>query len=469
MKGIKTILGIALATTGFGGAIAVGAVSATQNNMVQQAEAAGTKRIYADINEKYSGWETESGHTFSLSCHYWGGSSSSDWPGMAVTNNLSQFGRTIPYFDIPSDSTDIVITRWFDDDGTAAVWKRWNIKNVSENTIGKITNGFNFFQLYSDQPNEDKYKQGEGWGCKFTAHKAYDVTLHVEGQTSTDLAINWASYTPSTPSVSGKIFEGWYKDSSYKTAYTPVTPTGNFDLYAHFLTQTGEKTFYVKTMGGSTVNVYAFEEYNGKTYEQNGGWPGSSVCETSSMLNFNGGGILKFTVPYFVASELKMVLNINGDTNKSSNLDINDGSYYFANDGTYFYNGVTESKTGEAALAFDIAEEVNGATNASVCSVSKTKATSLVSRFDALTSKTTINNATLYTWISTVGDAKKDHKLTDLVSQLRAISTKENLANFAFKTINNNQSVVIFVIVTTTCLAISSIGVFFILKKKKHN
>ena len=57
MKGIKTILGIALATTGFGGAIAVGAVSATQNNKVEVVEAAasnvtnGNKRINV-INRK---------------------------------------------------------------------------------------------------------------------------------------------------------------------------------------------------------------------------------------------------------------------------------------------------------------------------------------------------------------------------------------------------------------------------------
>ena len=69
MKGIKTILGIALATTGFGGAVAVGAsaVVNNQNNEAQIATAGTTTRIYLDMSG-FSDWYGDSAH---FGIHTW--------------------------------------------------------------------------------------------------------------------------------------------------------------------------------------------------------------------------------------------------------------------------------------------------------------------------------------------------------------------------------------------------------------
>lgn len=69
MKSIKTILGIVLATAGFGGAVSVGAAAAvnSQNNQTRVVEAATSTRIYLDMSS-FSNWYSSSA---SFKVHTW--------------------------------------------------------------------------------------------------------------------------------------------------------------------------------------------------------------------------------------------------------------------------------------------------------------------------------------------------------------------------------------------------------------
>ena len=88
MKGLKTILGIALATTGLGGAIAVGAVS-TQTNKVEQAEAVG-------VNDYIYAHASNPGSFTVQKVHLWG--DSGDNTAWASDPTMTKIGNTNTYY-----------------------------------------------------------------------------------------------------------------------------------------------------------------------------------------------------------------------------------------------------------------------------------------------------------------------------------------------------------------------------------
>lgn len=100
MKGLKTILGIALSVTGFGGAAAVSAVALNDSNKIEVTEAAGTTTtVYLDL-----GGSSKFKQSGTINCHYWGGSSNSSWPGTACTKNSNNVYEA----SIPSNSTHVI-------------------------------------------------------------------------------------------------------------------------------------------------------------------------------------------------------------------------------------------------------------------------------------------------------------------------------------------------------------------------
>ena len=105
MKGLKTILGISLATIGLSGAIAVGVVTNTQANKAEIAQAATYDYdVYVDIQGADNDYQT------AVYCHNWGVEGTT-WPGTPMTQvegtlygvNLKDSGNTNCKFDAGQD------------------------------------------------------------------------------------------------------------------------------------------------------------------------------------------------------------------------------------------------------------------------------------------------------------------------------------------------------------------------------
>lgn len=66
-----------------------------------------TRRIYLDISS-YNWWDDQDDSQNTARIHYWGGSSSSSWPGVMM--NI-QTANSLLYYDVPIDTTSIIFLR----------------------------------------------------------------------------------------------------------------------------------------------------------------------------------------------------------------------------------------------------------------------------------------------------------------------------------------------------------------------
>ena len=200
---------------------------------VKEAEAAATKRVYFDGND--SGCSCVMGSGAIFKCHYWGGSSSSSWPGEAFTSNyITKWSRKIYYIDVPSDTTGIIFNRC--DSSGNNIWNRWN---VGPDSTYCITKGYNFYQPKSDGSAKSEYKYGTDTnGAGYNAVSLYVVTINKNNGEDVETVYNipaWESggyVAPSMENTATHTFDGWYTDSAFTNKYTTKTLTSDISLYA---------------------------------------------------------------------------------------------------------------------------------------------------------------------------------------------------------------------------------------------
>ena len=167
MKGLKTILGIALATTGVGGAAAVGAVTFNQTNqsaIVVQAESLPNK-IYFKLSGTHwaDNWHASASN---IKAYMWNDSSNNGW-GTGTTGTAVTVGdEAYASFDVGSYTKVLFIA--FNDWSDGKPQNRTNDYDIP-------TNGNDLFSMTTY--NENTYKQDGDWSKMFveSGSKVYFV------------------------------------------------------------------------------------------------------------------------------------------------------------------------------------------------------------------------------------------------------------------------------------------------------
>ena len=215
MKGLKTLLGIALATTGFGGAVAAGVASTTiASNNAQMAEAAGTISSVT-LKGSFDTWGSGTAFTKDANGDY------------SLTKSLSA-----------NTEFKIFVTGG----GDEWVGDNWGISsdNIDSTFVG--SSGQNFKAL-SAQTFVFKVKSSfyTNYGSDVTIGASFTVTKYaVEDGTynstsiGSDTVNSIDTYDPKGVFKSGYSFGGWYTDKACNTSYTAKKIKANTSLYGKY-------------------------------------------------------------------------------------------------------------------------------------------------------------------------------------------------------------------------------------------
>lgn len=467
MKGIKTILGIALATTGFGGAIAVGAVSATQNNKVEMAEAA-TSSVY--LAGSFNGWNASSADwKLEKNGSYW-----------TVTKSLSA-----------GDTFKFVVN--------GGTWVGWGngisypngkfAQAASDGNIECKTSGSYILKAIDgiDSYGDKSY----GLVIEDNAVTTYTVTKYavldgvVDGNSiGSDVVPETDTYAvPSAIHRAGYHFGGWYTNTGCTTSYTARKLTGNISLYAKYTSLVDDSYIYYVTGSESTTGDYIYT-FNGD--EQFGGWPGKAITSVTGALEvhgvvcFQGTSQYIYKIPYSTsANDTGLIIHNNSGTQTVNMSLVSHSAYWFITD-----ESLVDYHNDDAGTALDLIFAVEAKRNAvtasgniaaySICGISASDAASLYNTYYGLSSsiKTNyIDNSTTYTYDGTDKTKQTNVSFADIMAELKTIALKgsQTVLGTSRNVLRNNNNSTVIIIAIACVSGLSTVGAFFLLKKKKHN
>ena len=265
-----SILALAL---GFGVAAGLSLASNESSTTVKEVEAIGSGNIYVRCTRP-TGW----GDT--LKCHYWGGISSSTWPGAnAVTTYNNNLGQTVFVFEIPSNSTGLIFNNG-----------NWKTDDLSLNNTGNSWYlGTNIYQDSSDYGT---------WTPSTYTVKVYDSANYLGGE------VYLYSFRGSNCN-SGHIKMG-HANLDYLSDYfytlqvdelysNMIVTTGSWSAQTSDLTPDSDKYFVITNKNGSTISgsyydntdyVYAMDWVNHEMHMQD--IPTSNTSDTGACRGANG-------------------------------------------------------------------------------------------------------------------------------------------------------------------------------------
>lgn len=259
------------------------------------------------------------------------------------------------------------------------------------------------------------------------------------------------------------------------TYWLRVTPNKIFIDQENNLTDFGIATAYVQLQNWSDTYIYAYDEDTFvNTFEFHSKYPGMPVeriGSTTDGVNFKGelGGIANVNIAYVrgYQSNAKFIIN-NGDTgegNQSGNLDVENGYYYRNTDDI-----VGDSTLGAAAaVVFEISDAIQGATNTSLCNLSKSDAQALLDLYDNCDPKSIVDSTTFYSWKEKDSEDKKNFTGLEVIAQLTKIANAPDSNDLLPHKLSSTAGSAVVIIVALSTIAAISVGLFFILKKKRHN
>lgn len=226
---------------------------------------------------------------------------------------------------------------------------------------------------------------------------------------------------------------------------------------------------YVQVKGWDNTYVYAFDEDSnpGYTSKPLGLYPGTKIDNISHALNFGGndygnlGGVGKISVPYLGGlTNTKIIIN-DGNSNKSGNCALQQGAYYW-NDGV---SGDT-SYGSQAKVVFDIDDAIYDASSESLCNISKLNAASLYEEYESFSSYTRVNESTIWTWTNKELGQKQNWTIAQIAEQLDRIAKAEDPSRGLTVAASTNNTLLIITLSTITVVSLA--GLFFIVRRRKH-
>ena len=278
---LRLISTVAIAAAGV-----FGIASVKESKKAQSVSAAGTIgstiTVYFDCSGDLSWWTGDSAETH---VHYYGGSSSSTWPG-AKMSLVS--GETYLFScDIPSNTTKVNFTRV--QPNTSNVWNR--IATSTDINVPVWTSN-NTFHAYHDGYGDGNY--AGSWELTSYTLSQYRVLDGVKEASAfnTDTVGGGLTYgVPSDPTYSNYTFAGWYTNEACTTPYTSRMIKEDTTIYAKFTTTKYTVYKYKVLNGGSPVLIESEEVGSGTVYSVPanryeagytfGGWYSNDACTSS--------------------------------------------------------------------------------------------------------------------------------------------------------------------------------------------
>ena len=384
--------------------------------------------------DKYS---TDQTFSYSSTSEYFGHMSwqfknDTSWPGGKWEATGQQFSRAMLYY---YDEDDVYHTTDFETD---PIHNRFIFRNivVDETNLNK---GFDLLVRgqwndgYDCIFNTDMCSNGAGQWFKFAEEGTYDLIVHNECKIKNE--------------YKGIIEIKRHSDADNRYIYYVLennTPTND----------------YIYTWGGS---------------EQFGAWPGTKITLVSGVQEVTNNGVF-----HFQGGDPKLIYKIpvtvgyptgddqfkfnNNDTMETAARPINGHS-------AYWWDG---DPNGEAGYAIDFLVEAeairNAAADYSVCNISKEDAASLVSTYLSLgqyMQETYIDCTTVLTHKKDGTTGEELVLYRDVMEQLAEIA-EMSLSSPKTAKVSLNSSTTLIVIVTVASISLS-VGVFFIVRRRKHN
>ena len=235
-KGLISITALAMV---LGVGVAVGAHQASAN----EAKAEDTVTVYCKMT--YGWWKADGA---AISVHYWGGSSSTDWPGVRM--NYVSSDTDVWKYEVPSNSTGLKFAR-VNGSGDIADWGA-QTKNLTLQTDGK-----NLFTISNSEAT-----WGDTPGC--------------DGA--------WSTYVEDVPAEDGYYIVG--TKSGWKYAGAPKMSTGEYGYKAQSFAYSGAagEEFKVRSYFSGVDTWYGVGEYGNDNYQV-----GESAKSLDIYINGNDG------------------------------------------------------------------------------------------------------------------------------------------------------------------------------------
>ena len=223
------------------------------------------------------------------------------------------------------------------------------------------------------------------------------------------------------------------------------------------------KTIYASSADYETNEVPNAYVWGSGLVSPTTSYPGSAMTTTATKTTmFLGSVLYKQTINYqtHMSDEsdvsIQMILNNDGDKNKSPNIgfsDIKDGYYYSPTGGKFWYSGADKdaNKGADAALAFELG-------TVDICNLSKTDADDLRDAMEA--NKGHITSATWNGYSYTEAYNLVNSKCT---------TPKASLSQVTFGINTASQDSIFTLIIVASALSILALGGFFFIKKRKEN
>ena len=406
MKSLKTILGICLATAGLGGAIAVGAVS-TQSRTIQKAEATDySSTIRVYVDFDTSGWGT-------ITDLRVGGNGSGN--NVVSSSSNAKYNQSLGNYvkDISSNSTYDKMGCFFKENGT-----QWEYQ---------YDGGYIWIDDSKFEPGYEFQIKGIGWVSDSGSKKLFKCEVYRIGEIR-DNAQNSTFYF-----VDGY---SWHSSRSVTAYYW-----------------------------GGTASCSAFP---GNTMTDSGLRLKAYVGETE----YSGLHIYQYTLS---GSAAYVKFSNNNGGQATGDLELTDGEIYWFGVSAETYSGVAELLVSLKGNMGSATYKGRSFTN-SICHLSQSQAQTFVETYDDLKNNggsgvaSSVQGSGVVTYNqqeinnTSTGEISLANIRTTLVTKYPSIVASNRIVSTS-----NNGNTAILIVVITSITSLTAVGVFIILRKRKHN
>ena len=234
------------------------------------------------------------------SIHYWGGNTSTEWPGEKFNNGNSAKGSVEITAKYDSTSTHCIIIRWGNSDCTTE-WNRWDYFDANS-----MTTKYNYFT-------------NDGWGScsssyiepnKYTIN-FYDGANNIGSET----VENGTKFNSKFQEKEGYRFEGWYTDDTFTSEFKKGTEiNSDLTLYAKYVEATDYTISfeYAASTGWDKVYAYAWRDSSDGTYNEE--WPGVEMTSSNGIFTYEVDASQSYSKIIFNNNNGKQTINLDLET-----------------------------------------------------------------------------------------------------------------------------------------------------------
>lgn len=423
-------------------AVGVSLASGFSSSKEVEVEAASNMRIYVDAQLGFGGalkfWYTGAGSDKSPT---------GTIPKASIVTASGTLDRDIYYLE------------------TATSYSGLYIKNGNYgNEWGPITGSNN--ALYQPTDWNDKTAYG--------TYHMYKVHITDNGSTSDQYFVTeWNAYAaPAPKGKTGYAFTGWYSDSTYQTPFNGIAQgagTGDINIYAKY-EATSTVDLYVDAYDWPDLYVYTYEVVGNVKQEFNGTYPGTKVTITDTWLQFNGGMLMKVSVPYYNLANAKFIFNANThDGQKSGDMTPVANAYYWYNGSAWASDSAHYASAAAYVYEFNVARlAVPSSEKVKQYSICGLNAKTWVDRYNnnlTSTAQGYVNSASIWTYKDKESTGA-DTRVT-FAEILVTLNSRYALYNNANLFGGDDSSTSTITIVAVFILSAVGITTFFVFQKKK--